>query len=52
MNPAMIIIVALAAVGAWFFAARYFRQTGEAVRDIIDEAVYEMSEEDDDDIQE
>ena len=48
MNPAMIIIVALIAIGGWFFAARYFRQTGEVVKDIIDEAVYEMTEENED----
>lgn len=52
MNPAIILIVILAAVAAWFLAARYFRSTGEAVGDIIDEAIYEMTadEEETDDV--
>lgn len=48
MNPAMIIIVALLAIAGWFFAAKYFSKAGEAVKDIIDEAVYEMTKEDED----
>lgn len=47
MNPAIIIIVILAAVIIWFLAAKLFRPTGEVVKDVIDEAVYQMSEEDD-----
>ena len=43
MNPAIILIVILAAVAAWFLAAQYFRSTGGVVKDIIDEAVYEMT---------
>ena len=46
MNPAMIIIVGLAAVIGWFLAARFFRPTGEIVKDVIDEAVYEITAED------
>lgn len=49
MNPAMIIIVGLVAVIGWFLAARFFRPTGEVVKDIIDEAVYEMTAEGDED---
>lgn len=49
MNPAIILIVALAAVAAWFLAARYFRSTGEVVGDIIDEAVYEMKADEEED---
>lgn len=48
MNPAIILIVVIGAIIVWFLAARYFRQTGEVVKDIIDEAVYEMTEEDED----
>ncbi len=50
MNPAMIIIIAIIAIAGWFLAARFFRQTGEAVKDVIDEAVYEMTREDDDEV--
>lgn len=49
MNPAMIIIIGLAAIAGWFLAARIFSQTGEVVKDIIDEAMYEMTAEDEDD---
>ena len=47
MNPAMIIIIALVAIVGWFVAAQFFRPTGEVVKDVIDEAVYEMIAEDD-----
>lgn len=46
MNPAMIIIVGLVAVIGWFLAARFFSPTGKVVKDVIDEAVYEMTKED------
>ena len=49
MNPAMIIIVLLAAIIGWFLAARYFHSTGEVVKDILDEAHYEMTVEDEED---
>ena len=49
MNPAMIIIVALAAIIGWFLSAKIFQSTGETVRDIIDEAKYEMTAEDEED---
>lgn len=45
MNPALIIIVILGAVIVWFLAARFFRPTGEVVKDVIEEAVYQMTEE-------
>jgi Sec-independent protein translocase protein TatA len=48
MNPALIIIIVLVAIIVWFLAARLFRPTGGVVKDIIDEAKYQMSEEDDD----
>ena len=48
MNPAIIIIIFLAVVIGWFLAARFFRSTGEVVKDVIDEARYQMSEEDED----
>lgn len=48
MNPALAIIIILGAIIVWFLAARFFRSTGEVVKDIIDEAKYQMSEEDDD----
>ena len=47
MNPAIIIIIALVAIVGWFVAARFFRPTGDVVKDVIDEAVYEMTAEDD-----
>ena len=47
MNPAMIIIIGLAAVIGWFLAARFFHPTGEVVKDVIDEATYELNAEDD-----
>ena len=47
MNPAMLIIIFLVAIIGWFLAARYFRSTGEAMKDVIDEVKYQMSEEDD-----
>ena len=46
MNPAMIIIIILCAIIGWFLAARFFRSTGEVVKDVIDEVNYQMSEED------
>ncbi len=49
MNPALLIIIILGAIVVWFLAARFFRQTGEVVKDIIDEAKYQMSEEDEND---
>lgn len=52
MNPAMIIIILLAAIILWFLAARYFRSTGEIVKDVIDEAKYEMTVEDEEDFYE
>lgn len=45
MNPALIIIVILGAIIVWFLAARFFRPTGEVVKDVIEEAVYQMTEE-------
>lgn len=48
MNPAMIIIIGLAAIAGWFLAARFFSPTGKVVKDVIDEAVYEMTKEDED----
>lgn len=45
MNPALIIIVILGAIIVWFLAARLFRPTGEVVKDVIEEAVYQMTEE-------
>lgn len=45
MNPAMIIIIILGAIIGWFLAARFFRSTGEVVKDAIDEVKYQMSEE-------
>lgn len=48
MNPAIILIVVIGAIIAWFLAARYFRSTGEVVGDIIDEAVYEMTSDEED----
>ena len=46
MNPAMIIIIALVAIIGWFLAARFFNPTGEVVKDVIDEAVYEITADD------
>ena len=45
MNPALAIIIILGAIIVWFLAARFFRPTGEVVKDVIDEAIYQMTEE-------
>lgn len=47
MNPAMIIIVALIGVGAWFFLARkdVFTKTEDFIDESIEMGIHEDSEE-------
>ncbi len=42
MNPAIVIIMLAGAVILWFLSAHIFRATGEVVKDVIDEARYQM----------
>ena len=50
MNPALAIIIILGAIIVWFLAARFFRPTGEVVKDVIDEAIYQMTEEEEEEL--
>ena len=50
MNPALAIIIILGAIIVWFLAARFFRPTGEVVNDVIDEAIYQMTEEEEEEL--
>ena len=47
MNPAMIIIIALIGVGAWFFLARkdVFTKTEDFIDESIEMGIHEDSEE-------
>lgn len=47
MNPALIIIIVLAAIIAWFLLARFYKPVGTTVVDMGEYAINEMKEEDD-----
>jgi len=48
MNPAFIIIAAIAIVAIWVLAARFFKDIGERAIDVADNVINEMSDDDDD----
>lgn len=48
MNPAIILILFIAAVVGWFLSAGIYKTVGEHIKDVVDNAVEEMSDDEND----
>lgn len=48
MNPAIIIIVLIVAIVGWFLSASIYKAVGSHIKDVVDTAVEEMSDDEND----
>ena len=48
MNPAIILILLIAAVVGWFLSAGIYKTVGEHIKDVVDTAVDEMADDEND----
>ena len=48
MNPAIILILLIAAVIGWFLSAGIYKAVGEHIKDVVDTAVEELADDEND----
>lgn len=48
MNPAIILILLIVAVAGWFLSAGIYKKLGTQIKDVVDNAVEEMADDEND----
>lgn len=48
MNPAIILILLIVAVAGWFLSAGIYKTLGTQIKDVVDNAVEEMADDEND----